>query len=186
MAIKFITGNKTKLKEFQEVMAPFEIEQLDIDLDEIQSLDPHEIIRHKLQEAFKHHSGEFIVEDSSMYMDALGGKLPGPLIKWFFDGTFGIEGLAELAAKMGNPKGRAKTIIGYAKGPDDIMFFEGDVEGSIVMPRGTYHFGYDPILVPDGQERTLSEIKASGDFTQSPRGKAIQQFKEYLAQQEHE
>ena len=184
MAIKFITGNKTKLKEFQIGLAPYEIELQDIDLDEIQSLDPHEIIRHKLQEAFSHHDGEFIVEDSSMYMDALGGKLPGPLIKWFFDDSFGIERLAELAMKLDNSKARAKTIIGYAKGPDDIRFFEGDVEGSIVPPRGSYHFGYDPIFVPDGQDRTLSEIKASGDFTQSPRGKAISQFKEYLMQQQ--
>jgi hypothetical protein len=32
-----------------------QVEQLDIDLDELQEINPHKIIRHKLQEALKHH-----------------------------------------------------------------------------------------------------------------------------------
>ena len=43
----FITGNEHKFKEVKE-MLPF-VEQLDIDLPEIQNLDPQEIIKEKLQ-----------------------------------------------------------------------------------------------------------------------------------------
>jgi non-canonical purine NTP pyrophosphatase (RdgB/HAM1 family) len=176
---KFITGNKKKVEEFNTVLAPMHVEQLDIDLAEIQELDPHKIIKHKLGEAFKHHSGEFIVEDSSMYMAALGGKLPGPLVKWFNE-TIGTAGLAEIAQKFHNDKANAKTIIGYAKSPDDIQFFEGNVKGRIVAPRGNYSFGYDPIFLPEGSAKTLSELKSEGDFNSSPRGIAVKKFKEYL------
>jgi len=179
MALTFITGNKKKVEEFNASLAPFKVEQLDVDLVEIQELNPHIILKHKLQEAFKHHTGEFLVEDSSMYMEALGNKLPGPLVKWFND-TIGTQGLADVAKNMGNPKASAKTIIGYAKSPEDIYFFEGTIEGNIVQPKGEYKFGYDPIFVPESQEKTLSELKAEGNFNFSPRGLAVKQLKEYL------
>jgi inosine/xanthosine triphosphate pyrophosphatase family protein len=51
----FITGNKNKFQEFQDILGKENVEQLQIDLDEIQEVDPHKIIRHKLQEALKHH-----------------------------------------------------------------------------------------------------------------------------------
>jgi hypothetical protein len=47
------------------------IKQMDIDLAELQEIDPHKIIEAKLIEARKHHDGEFIVEDTSLYMDCL-------------------------------------------------------------------------------------------------------------------
>ena len=54
--LKFITGNKNKFQEFQAILGEGNVEQLDIDLNEIQEIDAHKIIRHKLQEALKHHA----------------------------------------------------------------------------------------------------------------------------------
>jgi len=51
----FITGNQNKFKEFQAILGEDQVEQLKIDLHELQEIDPHKIIRHKLKEAFKHH-----------------------------------------------------------------------------------------------------------------------------------
>ncbi len=183
MALKFITGNKTKALEFNKVLAPLKIEQVDMDLAEIQEIDGHKIIKHKLQEAFKHQAGEFVVEDSSLYMDCLGGKLPGPLIRWFNE-TIGNFGLAQLAEKFGEFNARAVTIIGYAKTPENIIFFEGEVKGTIVQPKGQYKFGYDTIFVPKNNTRTLSELKESGNFELSPRGLAVMQLKKYLLKEQ--
>ncbi len=96
MAIFFITGNKNKLAEVQ-AMIP-NVEQLELDLPELQEIDAHEIIKAKLQEALKVHDGELIVEDTSLYLDALNG-LPGPLIKWFVK-TIGVDGLYKIAEKF--------------------------------------------------------------------------------------
>lgn len=96
MSIKFITGNKNKFEEVKNILG-LPLEQLDIDLSEIQEIDAREVLRQKLRVAEEHGKGEYIVEDTSLYLFCLGGKLPGPLVKWFekaigndgFDKTFG-------------------------------------------------------------------------------------------------
>lgn len=44
------------------------------------------------------------------------------------------EGLYQLVKKYTNHKARATVLIGYAKNADEIEFFEGTVEGTIVEP----------------------------------------------------
>ena len=182
--LKFITGNKIKFKEVAAVLAPIKIKQIDIDLTEIQELNPRKIIEHKLYEAFKHQKGEFIIDDSSLYLKCFDYKLPGPLVKWFND-TIGGKGYAKLVKQMGESRAKAKTIIGYAKNSKSILFFEGNLNGKVVEPRGKYDFGYDPIFVPVGKRETLSEIKSTGDFASSPRGIAVLKLKKYLINKSH-
>ena len=182
--LKFITGNKIKFKEVQAVLAPIKIERVDIDLAEIQEVDAYKIIRHKLQEALKHHKGPLIIDDSSLFFSCFNYKLPGPLIKWFNE-YVGMDGLFNLTQKMGDSKARATTIIGYAENPKKILFFEGTLKGRIAEPRGAYKFGYDPIFLPDGKKQTLSEMKEAGIFFYSPRAKALKKLKNYLSKVNH-
>lgn len=154
--IYFITGNKGKLKEARTILG--EIEGLDIDLPEIQEVDAHRIIREKLKEARENHDGDFIVEDTSLYLDALNG-LPGPLIKWFME-TIGNDGLWQIAEKFENHGAQAKTLIGYSNENREIKFFEGTVKGKIVQPSGTQGFGWDPIFLPDGHTKTFAEMNS--------------------------
>jgi len=172
----FITGNKNKFEEVVAILP--EVEQLNIDLPEIQEIDPHEIIKAKLTEAFKHTSGEFIVEDTSLYLDCLNG-LPGPLIKWFLK-TIGNKGLADITEKFGNDKAQAKTMIGYATDRDDIHFFEGMVEGKIVQPEAVSSFGWDPIFLPDGHSKTFAEMDKSEKNEVSMRRIALNKLSEFL------
>lgn len=178
MALFFITGNKNKLAEIQ-AMIP-NVEQLELDLPELQEIDAHEIIKAKLQEALKVHDGELIVEDTSLYLDALNG-LPGPLIKWFMK-TIGVDGLYKIAEKFENQKATAKTIIGYAKDKDTIEFFEGSIEGTIVSPRGETTFGWDPIFQPSGSSKTFAEMDSSEKNAISHRRQAVQKLAEKLSQ----
>lgn len=174
--IYFITGSAKKLAEVQAILP--DVQQLEIDLPEIQALDAHVIIRAKLQEAFKHHQGEFMVEDTSLALAGLNG-LPGPLIKWFMQ-TVGNDGLAKLAADSGNPHATATTLIGYARTPDDIHFFEGTIEGEIVAPCGETNFGWDPIFLPAGHTKTFAEMTADEKNEVSMRRRAVDQLKAYL------
>lgn len=173
----FITGNKNKLKEVQAIF-PY-VEQLDIDLPEIQEIDAREVIREKLLEALKHKKeGGFIVEDTSLYFDCLNG-LPGPLIKWFMK-TIGNDGLFELTEKLGNDRAQAKTIIGYADAKGDIHFFEGVVNGKIVKPEHPTDFGWDPIFMPEGHERSFAEMSREEKNEISMRRIALNKLKEFL------
>jgi inosine triphosphate pyrophosphatase len=176
--IYFITGNKNKFEEVKAILR--EVEQLDIDLPEIQEIDAKEIIKEKLLEALKYKKGEFIVEDTSLYLDCLHG-LPGPLIKWFLQ-TIGNEGLANLADKLGEGKAVAKTIIGYAKSQGDIHFFEGVINGKIVSPRGKTNFGWDPIFLPNGHKKTFAEMSREEKNKISMRRNALNKLKKFLQQ----
>jgi non-canonical purine NTP pyrophosphatase (RdgB/HAM1 family) len=177
MALYFITGNKNKFEEVQAIIP--EVEMLDIDLPEIQSLDAREIIKAKLEAAIAHHEGELIVEDNSLYLEGLNG-LPGPLIKWFLK-TVGNEGLVKMAEAFANVNAQAKVMIGYT-GPDkNIEFFEGTIDGTIVEPRGT-GFGWDPIFSPKGYDKTFGEMSAEEKNKISMRAIAANKLKEYLAE----
>ena len=177
--LKFITGNKNKFEEVAAALAPVKIEQVKIDLDEIQDLDPHNIIRHKLKAAFKHHSAEFIIEDVSLFLDCLGGKLPGPLVKWF-NVTVKDEGIYKITRAMRESGATVKVILAYAKNPKEVVFFESTVKGNIVKPKGKGSFGFDPVFKPRGSNKTLADLKAENNFSFSPRVKAIIKLKKYL------
>lgn len=176
MTCYFVTSSKEKFQEVKGYIP--QIEQLAIDLPEIQEIDAHKIISAKLHEAFQHHSGEFIVEDTSLYLDCLHG-LPGPLVKWFLK-TIGTHGLYEIADKLGNYHAVAKTIIGYAKGKDDIHFFDGTVEGTIVSPTGGNTFGWNDVFRPQGYTKTYAQMQEKELHSISMRRLATIKLKEFL------
>lgn len=201
----FITGSEKKFREIA-AMVPG-LERLDLDLPEIQEIDARAIIRAKLREATAHHQGEFtplrssgaseglsetgssdgsqqaatgfIVEDTSFHLDCLNG-LPGPLIKWFLK-AIGADGLYHLAARYGEFGATARTIIGYARGHDDIHFFEGTRRGRVVPPGGDNGFGWDRIFVADGQTKTQAEMTLEEKNAMSQRAEAVRLLREFLA-----
>ncbi len=178
MALYFITGNENKLEEVRAILP--DVLRLDIDLPEIQDIDPKEIVKAKLMDAFKHRSGGFIIEDTSLYLNCLNG-LPGPLIKWFLK-AIGNEGLFRIADSFGNFSAEAKTIIGYAEDPQNIQFFEGSVKGKIVMPKGESNFGWDPIFQPEDYDKTFAEMEKVEKNKISMRRIALEKLKDFITE----
>jgi non-canonical purine NTP pyrophosphatase (RdgB/HAM1 family) len=154
MKIQFITGNKNKFAEAQKIIS--NLEQLDVDLPEIQEIDAKKVIEAKLQEAKNLFEGEFVVEDTSLYLNCLNG-LPGPLIKWF-EKTIGNNGIFDITQKYDNYRAQAKTIVGYIDEGGKISFFEGIIDGTIVKPQGENDFGWGPIFIPSGQNKTFAQM----------------------------
>ena len=77
MKFYFITGNKGKFEEAKAIIP--KLEQLDIELPEVQEIDPKQIIKAKLFAAFEHKMEEFIVEDTSLSFECLNGlNIPRP------------------------------------------------------------------------------------------------------------
>ncbi len=175
MALFFITGSKNKFAEVQALLP--DIEQLEIDLPEIQEIDPHKIITAKIFEAKRPHGNMYMVEDTSLYIDGMNG-LPGPLNKWFLQ-TIGDEGIYKLTHSFG-AAAEAKTIIGYAGEQGTIEFFEGSTKGTIVAPQGESHFGWDAIFLPEGSEKTFAQMSMEEKSAISHRGKAVRKLKEFL------
>jgi len=183
--IYVITGNNKKFEEINSII-PF-TEQLNIDLIEIQEVNPAKIIEAKILEARKHFKGEFIVEDTSLSIDCLNG-LPGPLIKWFLE-KLGVDGIYNITIKLHDPqninqgiigKATARTMIGYSDKKGKIMIFEGTLEGSIIKPKVKTDFGWDPIFKPKGYDKSFGEMTREEKNLISMRRIALEKLKIYL------
>lgn len=170
MALLFLTGNRNKYEEARAIIPG--LEMLDIDLPEIQSDDARVIIEAKLAQAMIGRNDELIVEDTSLYLDALNG-FPGPLVKWFMKAV-GLAGMVEIAAARGNVKATAKCLVGYARSGVSHRYFEGTVDGTVVTPRGSRSFGWDAIFLPDGSDETFAEMPPEEKARTSHRRKAME------------
>ena len=175
MTLYFITGNENKFKEASLIIPG--IKKLDIDLPEIQEIDPKKIINEKIKEVIKIHSGEFFCEDTSVYINCLNG-FPGPLIKWLLK-SIGVNGIYELVSKYPDKKAIAKTVVGYYDGKN-IRFFEGSLEGEIVSPKGKNIFGWDQLFLPKGFDKTMSEMSREEKNKISMRQTALKKLKAQL------
>ncbi len=176
MTLYFITGNKDKFGEAKSIIDS--IEQIDFDLPEIQELEAKKIIEEKLNEAIANNPGkEFFCEDTSLYIDCLNG-LPGPLIKWFLK-KLENKGIFELISKYENKNAIARTVIGYSDGKETV-FFEEEIKGKIVNPRGDTGFGWDPIFQPEGYDKTFAELGFEEKNKISMRKQALIKLKDYL------
>lgn len=176
MSLTFITGNANKFAEARAIIPT--LVRLDMDLPEIQEIDPCAVIAAKLREARKRQRGEFVVEDTSLMLGCLGG-LPGPLIKWFLVAV-GNRGLAEMAQKLGNDQAAARTMVGHVDQNGRISYFEGVIHGRIVMPSGASPFGWDPIFLPDGHAKTFQQMTREEKNAVSMRKEAFTQLKAHL------
>ena len=178
MIFYFITGNANKFADLKKLLPQAEL--LNIDLPEIQDLDAKTILKEKLNEAFKHHSGPFLVDDVSLYMSAYNNNFPGPLIKWFMKAA-GVEGIAKTAAALGDTKALVKTLMAYAKSPDEVYYFEGEAQGQLVMPKGKGGFGWDVIFQPEGSDKTYAELKeTNNNQPNAMRMEALNKLKSFL------
>lgn len=156
MKVTFITGNPKKA-EFLEQHLGHPVDHQSLELDEVQSLNLKEIAEHKARQAFQKIGRPVLVEDISFSIDALGGKLPGPFIKWFLQ-EISYEGLCRLADS--DPRRGAVTAVCYAYfDGKNLKLFEGSLRGS--MPdhaRGDDGFGFNGVFIPDGQLKTNAEM----------------------------
>lgn len=176
MDLYFITSNKHKFNEIKAEIP--DIKHLKIDLPEIQEIDPKKIIEYKLKHGLAHKKGSFIVEDVSFEMEALNG-LPGPFVKWFLK-AMGPEGLYKITQATEKNGARATATIGLVDLKGEIHFFEGEVSGRVVEPRVDNGFGWDRIFIPEGFDKTFSEMSIEDKNPISHRGKAVKKLKEFL------
>jgi XTP/dITP diphosphohydrolase len=154
--IRFISGNEHKASELREAIAG--LAQADIDLPEIQSVDSRAVIAAKLLAAReKIREGAILVEDTALHLACLNG-FPGALIKWMLE-SVGCEGIHRLCAAVGDCGAEARTVLGYLpEGSEEPQFFDDTLLGTICAPRGRNGFGWDPIFVPKGLEKSLAEM----------------------------
>jgi non-canonical purine NTP pyrophosphatase (RdgB/HAM1 family) len=151
----FITGNQGKA-DFLAKFLDYPVDHLKLELDEPQSLDYRKITEHKVREAYKKVQKPVLVEDMGLSYDALG-RLPGTLTKWFYS-ELGLEGMCRLLDGYKTRQATGEICFGYFDGKN-VKLFEGKIRGVIAdKPRGNGGFGWNPIFIPEGTNKTLAEM----------------------------
>lgn len=108
-------------------------------------------------------------DDSGLAVDALGGKPGIHSARWAGpEKDFGLamrnveEALQAAGATTPDARtGRFVCVLCLAWPDGETRMFRGEIEGTMVWPpRGTSGFGYDPVFLPNGLERTFGEMTA--------------------------
>jgi non-canonical purine NTP pyrophosphatase (RdgB/HAM1 family) len=178
MEIFYVTSNKGKFLEAKALIPG--LKKLPLELEEIQSLDPFEIAKHKALTAMKKTGVKnLVVDDVSLYLEALDYKLPGPLIKWFLL-SVGSKGISNIAEKFNKYGALAVCTICYVDSRGKIKTFTGKVKGKIVKSSNNSSKSWDYIFLPNGKEKTFAKMSLSEKNLISHRGLAIKKLKRYL------
>ncbi len=194
--IVFATNNQHKLQEIREILSPeFEIVSLkEIGCHEDIPETGNTLEENALQKARyvseRYHISCF-ADDTGLEVEALGGA-PGVHSARYAEGTDHdseanmTKLLRELEGKE-NRQARFRTVIALIElgeeETENVHLFEGIVEGHISTERqGNEGFGYDPIFVPEGYEKSFAALGETIKNHISHRARAVKKLAEYLKQ----
>jgi len=181
VALSFVTTNEGKFREAQELVKEFgiELEHVPLPYLEIQSENLEDIARVGAQQAFAMLKRPCFVEDSGLFVESLGG-FPGPFSSYVFK-TLGNEGILKLMEGVENRRVEFRSTVGYCRSSTEVFVFTGVVKGRISTEiRGEGGFGYDPIFIPEGENRTFAELPLHEKNKLSHRGRALRSFFSWL------
>ncbi len=131
-------------------------------------------------------SSPILADDSGLEVDILEG-VPGVYsARYAGPGASDQDNLLKLLRVLhGVPaelrRARFVCVLCYLDETGKPQYFEGRCEGHIIeQPKGASGFGYDPVFVPDGYEKSFAELTAEEKNRISHRQKAMQSFQTYL------
>lgn len=189
MELVFATNNPHKLEEVQNAIGP------SVEVLSLRSIScEHEIpetgdtlkanARIKAVHVLEAHGHDAFSDDTGLEVEALDGR-PGVHSARYAgkDPSFqdNIEKLLGEMKGIEDRSARFRTVIAlFCDGEEH--YFEGSVEGRIAeSPRGEGGFGYDPVFIPEGEERSFSEMTPEEKESLGHRGKAVRALAEFLA-----
>ena len=202
MKIVFATNNQHKLQEIRDILGnEFEIVSLkdigcDVDIPETGNT-LEENAMQKAQYVYDHYNLSCFADDTGLEVEALNGE-PGVHSARYAEGTDhdSEANMAKLLRNLegkDNRKARFRTVIALIQKQDicpcgctsikKVNRFEGIIDGSIATEKhGTAGFGYDPIFVPEGYNKSFAELGESIKNGISHRARAVAKLAEYLKQ----
>ena len=156
-ALAFVTGNARKLRDLQMALEPFkfEVEQLNLPIDEIQSHDPEAVAIAKAKAAYKIAGRPVVVNDTFWNILALRG-FPGAYMSHISD-WFKPEDFLKLLEDKTD-----RTVIGT----DTLVYYDGDRtkiftqnhSGKIADEPGGNGVSFSQVLIIDGETKTVAEV----------------------------
>ncbi|MBI3130959.1 MAG: non-canonical purine NTP pyrophosphatase [Acidobacteria bacterium] len=184
MRVVLATRNAGKLGEFQDLLPGVELLPWPAEAPELPETGAffHDNALQKAREArawwqarAKEGVDGFLADDSGLCVDALWGG-PGVLSARFASGHSQDEKNRMLLGLL--PGGAPRTarfvcVLAYYPAQGEPWTVDGAIEGTLARePSGCGGFGYDPIFIPEGHDRTFGELPAEVKHGLSHRGRA--------------
>jgi XTP/dITP diphosphohydrolase len=184
--IVLASANRGKLRELETLLAPLALELVaqgafGIDAPPETGTTFLENALLKARHAALGSALAALADDSGLEVDALGGRPGVRSARFAHPGASDGENLEHLLRLLeGVPEGRRQAryqcVIVLLRSASDAapLVARGTWEGHIArVPRGQGGFGYDPVFVPAGGERTAAELTAQEKNRASHRGQAL-------------
>ena len=154
--VLFASSNVHKYEEAEKILAEFGIKLgfLQTNLVEIQDDSLSKIAMQKALDAYDRCNNAVIVEDDGLFIDSLSG-FPGPYSSYIFN-TIGNNGILKLIED--NRGAEFVAIIAFCDSSNEPILFESKVVGTISKNIQGIGWGYDPIFIPENQNKTYAEL----------------------------
>lgn len=188
MRLCFATNNPNKLSEIQDLLGgQFELVGLrDIGCHEELAEDQATLEGNSLQKAqyvYEKYDVNCFADDTGLEVAALDGAPGVYSARYAGDQRSNTNNMNLVMRKLENATQRGaqfRTVITlFVDGKQ--QQFEGLVKGEIIKEkRGSEGFGYDPIFIPDGDQRTFAEMPQSEKNEISHRGQAVRKLINHL------
>jgi XTP/dITP diphosphohydrolase len=187
------TGNMGKLREIREICRglPFELTSLADHFNPVPYIpeDGSTFLENAQQKArwvYERTNMWSLADDSGLEVDFLNGGPGVHSARYAGEHASDRERLEKLlvaCAECPQEKrcARFRCVVIFKFGENDEITGEGTCEGLIgFLPKGTDGFGYDPVFIPNGYDRTFAELDASEKNNISHRGKALADLRKIL------
>lgn len=185
--IYIASTNPGKIKEYKEALKDVLIESIidlrfDLTIEETgNTFKENSFI--KAQKLYEKVKSPVLADDSGLIVNALIGEL-GVKSKRFSKSETDNDNMNLLLEKLKNEKDRSayfETVICLYLNPKEIYYFSGKTKGKILIEkRGISGFGYDPLFLPEGKNKTYAEMNIYEKQAISHRGKAIKKLIEAI------
>lgn len=164
------TSNKHKVEEFRKLLSDLNDRVNIITSDTIPNFPEliedgksfEENAEKKAEQASAYADMAAFADDSGLEVEALDGAPGIYSARYAGEGATDARRIAKLLEAMNgktNRRARFVCVIAIAYRGDDVALFRGEVKGTIAdAPRGTNGFGYDPIFIPEGFDKTFGEL----------------------------
>ncbi len=186
MTLVLATGNKNKVREVREILEPAGIEVIGADeaggmpeVEEDRSTFAGNAAK-KALECARALGRTVLADDSGLAVDALNDA-PG-VHSARYAGEHGnhpanIDRVLRELNGTKDRRARFVCVLAVASPDGRVATVEGQVRGRIAeAPVGEGGFGYDPIFIPEGHEKTFAQLPAETKNNLSHRGDALRKL----------